>query len=162
MTPTTFRAEPIPPDALAQLRDRDDAGRAPQRVRDADGGTPLRCCLRLSLPGEELALLSYAPLRRWAAARGADPGAYDETGPVFVHPAPCAGYDAEGWPPGLRGSARVLRGYSATGRIARAVQVPAHGPFEAAVDDLLADPVVAVVHARAADYGCFTFAVRRP
>lgn len=158
---TPFQAEPVPADVLAQLRERDDAGRRPERVRDVEGGTPLRCCLRLSAPDEELALVSYAPLRRWAAARGVDPGAYDETGPVFVHPGPCSGYAGEGWPPGLRGAARVLRGYSARGRITRAVQVPAHGPFEAVVERLLADPDVAVVHVRAADYGCFTFAVRR-
>ncbi|MGW3510169.1 DUF1203 domain-containing protein, partial [Streptomyces sp. NPDC000994] len=30
-------------------------------------GAPLRCCLRRSEPGERIALVSYAPLRRWAA-----------------------------------------------------------------------------------------------
>lgn len=158
---TAFGATPIAPHVLEQLREQDDAGRAPQLVPDPRGGTPLRCCLRLSRPGEELALLSYAPLRRWAAARGTDPGAYDETGPVFVHPTRCPGYDGEGWPPDLRGSARVLRGYSATGRIARAVRVPARGRFDDVAAELLADPGVAVVHVRAVEHGCFTFSLER-
>src|SRR5438034_3700698 len=36
----------------------DDAGRQPWRVTDDEGGSPLRCCLRYSRPGEDLLLLS--------------------------------------------------------------------------------------------------------
>jgi hypothetical protein len=82
----TYAVTPIAPEVLAGLRVRDDAGRVPSLVVDHDGGSPLRCCLRASGPGETLLLASYAPLRRWAAGRGFDPGAYDEVGPVFVHP----------------------------------------------------------------------------
>ena len=152
---------PIPPDVVAALLAVDDAGHAPRLLVDDEGGSPLRCCLRPSSPGERVALLSYAPLRRWAAAAGADPGPYDEVGPVFVHATPCPGYDGDGWPAGLRDGARVLRAYSADGRILRGVQVPAHGPFEKESEELLADPAVAVVHARAVEFGCFTFALTR-
>lgn len=80
-----YTAHAIPPATLEELRAADDAGRAPVPTTDDEGGAPLRCCLRHSRPGELIALVSYAPLRRWAAATGADPGPYDEQGPVFVH-----------------------------------------------------------------------------
>src|SRR5690242_6925775 len=81
----------IPAAVLDQLRVLDDAGRPPVRSVDDEGGSPLRCCLRRAAPGERVALVSYAPLRRWAADAGADPGPYDEQGPVFIHSERCAG-----------------------------------------------------------------------
>jgi hypothetical protein len=36
-----------------------------------------------------------------------------------------------------------------------------HDDPEPAIEQLFADPDVAVVHARAAVYGCFTFAIER-
>lgn len=77
--------------AVRALLDSDDAGRAPTVRIDEEGGSPLRCCLGKAEPGERIALLSYAPLRRWAAGAGVDPGAYDEVGPIFVHAGPCPG-----------------------------------------------------------------------
>ncbi|WP_148668084.1 DUF1203 domain-containing protein, partial [Streptomyces sp. WAC05950] len=76
-----YRARPIEETALQELRVRDDAGRDCVPCTDGEGGAPLRCCLRTSEAGERIALVSYAPLRRWAARTGADPGAYDEQGP---------------------------------------------------------------------------------
>jgi hypothetical protein len=157
----TLTVSPIPADVVAALLVQDDAGNAPQLLVEREGGSPLRCCLRASRPGEQVALLSYAPLRRWAAGLGIDPGPYDETGPVFVHASPCGGYAGPGWPADLRGGARVLRAYSTKGRILRGVQVPPYGEFEKEAEALLADPAVAVVHARAVEFGCFTFEVSR-
>ncbi|EFF88894.1 conserved hypothetical protein, partial [Streptomyces sp. e14] len=95
---TGYTPLPVPAAALRELRAADDAGQPlqPYTARE-DGvplacvGSPLRCCLRGIEPGERVALVSYAPLRRWAAQTGARPGAYDETGPVFIHADPCAG-----------------------------------------------------------------------
>jgi hypothetical protein len=157
----TFRISAIAPDVVAELLVRDDADRPPQHLTDRDGGSPVRCCLRASRPGERLALVSYAPLRRWAASRGVEPGAYDETGPVFLHPEGCEGWSRDGYPPELRDAPRMLRAYTASGRILRAVQVPAFGVFEKELEQLLADPAVAVVHGRAVEFGCFTFAAER-
>jgi hypothetical protein len=157
----TFCVSAIPPRVVTELLVRDDAGRLPQLLTEDEGGSPLRCCLRLSRAGEQVALVSYAPLRRWAAENGVDPGAYDETGPVFVHAEPCGGRSETGWPEDLKGAPRMLRAYSAAGRILRAVQLPPDGDPEAALDRLLSDPAVAVVHARAVEFGCFTFAVAR-
>lgn len=157
----TFRISPIPSEVAAQLLVRDDAGRPPQLLVDREGGSPVRCCLRASRPGEQLALVSYAPLRRWASSRGVDPGAYDETGPVFLHAEPCGGCTGAGYPEDLRDAPRMLRAYSRTGRILRAVQVPPYGPFEKELEALLDDPQVAVVHGRAVEFGCFTFTAER-
>ncbi|HUD37668.1 MAG TPA: DUF1203 domain-containing protein [Streptosporangiaceae bacterium] len=166
-TQTRYEVRAIRPDVLGQLRVRDDAGRTPRLVTNADGDRPpLRCCLRGARPGEEIALVSYAPLRRWAASAGADPGPYDELGPVFIHPAPCEGPAGNGFPPDLLGSGRVFRAYGAGGsilfgRLATADEITDASAADRVIDDVFADPRVAVVHARAVEYGCFTFEIRR-
>ena len=170
-TTATYRISAIAPDVLAELRLRDDAGQSPRVWIDDEGGSPLRCCLRPVAAGERVALVSYAPLRRRARETGADPGPYDETGPVFNHPAPCGGPagpepGAAGYPEALAGPPRVLRCYSADGHILGGrlfgVGEPADAATaEAALRELFADPAVAVVHARAVGHGCFTFEARR-
>ncbi|WP_345219012.1 DUF1203 domain-containing protein, partial [Streptomyces cremeus] len=126
MPNTTYTPLPIPPAALDELRGTDDAGRTPTPFTARRGpapvdcvGSPLRCCLRAAEEGERVALVSYAPLRRWARASGAAPGAYDEVGPVFVHADACGGPDptAEGYPFARPGALRTLRRYDAAGRI---------------------------------------------
>ncbi|MFF8376313.1 DUF1203 domain-containing protein [Streptomyces sp. NPDC015661] len=163
----TYFARPIAPSALARLRVTDDAGRACAPYTATDGGHPLRCCLRLSEPGERIALVSYAPLRRWAAETGAEPGAYDEQGPVFVHAEECGGpAPSEAYPFSRAGALRTLRRYDAAGRIVggrllELPETPAEG-FDRALGEAFDDPAVALVHVRAVEYGCFHFEVRRP
>ncbi|MBD9734832.1 DUF1203 domain-containing protein, partial [Streptomyces sp. H28] len=160
-TSTTARAaRPVPASVLKELRKVDDAGRPPVPFTDEEGGAPLRCCLRRSRPGESIALVSYAPLRRWAAATGADPGAYDEQGPVFVHAGECGGpADGVGLP--FTRAPRIMRRYSAAGRIVGGRLVGAEDGFEPALAEAFADPDVALVHVRAVEYGCFLYEVRR-
>jgi hypothetical protein len=160
-TTRTFTVLPIAPAVAAELRRRDDLGNVPQVVVDSAGGSPLRCCLRASRPGEALVLASYAPIRRWARRTGVDAAAYDEVGPVFLHAQPCDGPSSDGYPEDFRGAPRVLRAYGADGRIVGGDLVPAEGDPERVIDDLLADPAVAFVHVRALVFGCFTFAVER-
>ncbi|NGO15198.1 DUF1203 domain-containing protein [Streptomyces sp. HC44] len=157
---TSYHARPIEPAALKELRSTDDAGRPMAPFADDEGGAPLRCCLRRSEPGERIALVSYAPLRRWAAESGADPGAYDEQGPVFIHVDDCAGPSLTGHP--FANAHRTVRRYSAEGRIlgGRLVEPPA--TFDEAFTEAFADPDVALVHVRAVEYGCFLYEVRRP
>jgi hypothetical protein len=130
-------------------------------------GSPLRCCLRAVDPGERVALVSYAPLRRWAAEAGAEPGAYDETGPVFVHAGPCTGVREEpGYPFARPGALRAVRRYDARGHLVggRCFEVPqdAEAGFDRVFDEAFADSRVVLVHVRAVEYGCFHFEVRRP
>jgi hypothetical protein len=108
-TSARIQVNAIPANVLRELRVRDDGGQPPRLLTDRDGGSPLRCCLRRIRPGERVALVTYAPLRRWARATGADPGPYDEQGPVFIHPDPCDGPAATGFPPEYAGRRWVLR-----------------------------------------------------
>ncbi|MGW0461765.1 DUF1203 domain-containing protein [Streptomyces tendae] len=152
-------AHPIPPGVLEELRTTDDAGRVPAPVTDDEGGVPLRCCLRRSRSGERIALVSYAPLRRWAAQTGADPGAYDEQGPVFIHAEECAGPEDEGL--AFTNAHRTLRRYSSDGRILGGRLVEGADAFAPALREALDDPAVAFVHVRAVEYGCFLYEVTR-
>lgn len=176
MTMTTYTPLPISPAALDELRKSDDLGRGPSPFTALpDGGapvdavgSPLRCCLRAVEEGDRVLLVSYAPLRRWAADSGARPGAYDEVGPVFVHADACEGPlpTAEGYPFARPGALRALRRYNASGHIVggRLFEIPEHAEagFDRALDEAFAEPEVAVVHVRAVEYGCFQFEVRRP
>ncbi|MEV5434834.1 DUF1203 domain-containing protein [Streptomyces sp. NPDC052682] len=157
---TTYLVQPIPAPVLEELRTADDAGRPLVPVTDEEGGAPLRCCLRHSEPGERIALVSYAPLRRWAARTGADPGAYDEQGPVFVHAEECAGW--RGGTPPFTHSHRVLRRYSGEGHILGGELVETPEAFTTGLVNAFDDPAVALVHVRAVEYGCFLYEVRRP
>ncbi|MEU3343716.1 DUF1203 domain-containing protein [Streptomyces sp. NPDC006700] len=158
---TEHSARAIAPAVLERLRERDDAGRPAAPYTDEEGGAPLRCCLRRSEPGERIALVSYAPLRRWAAETGAAPGAYDEQGPVFVHARECAGPAVgEGRP--FSNAHRVVRRYGADGRILGGRLVgEGSARFDAAFTEAFDDPAVVLVHVRAVEYGCFLYEVRR-
>nr|WSX48043.1 DUF1203 domain-containing protein [Streptomyces sp. NBC_00974] len=171
---TAYTPLPIPSAALRELRNLDDAGRPiqPSTARE-DGvpldcvGSPLRCCLRSIVPGDRVALVSYAPLRRWATATGAEPGAYDEAGPVFIHADACGGpQGAGGYPFDRPGALRTIRRYDARGHIVggRLFEIPdeAEAGFDKVFAEAFADPEVALVHVRALEYGCFQFEVRRP
>ncbi|MET8191940.1 DUF1203 domain-containing protein [Streptomyces sp. NPDC005246] len=165
---STYQPQPITPTALKELRVRDDAGRPMYPYLDEEGGAPLRCCLRLSVVGDRIALVSYAPLRRWAAHTGAEPGAYDEQGPVFIHAQDCGGPapDGTGYPWARPGALRAFRRYDNRGRIigGRMVELPedADASFDRAFTEAFSDPDTAQVHVRAVEHGCYHFRVDRP
>jgi hypothetical protein len=151
----TFQVDAIPPATLDAIRraGRDPAGYPLRPFASDEGGEPLRCCLRLSRAGEQIALIAYQP------PGGAGP--YHETGPVFVHAGACQGYpDGAGWPPEFRGRQQVLRGYDHSGRIADAVLVDG-SEAERGITALLGDPRVVLVQSRNVMYGCYMFAIRR-
>jgi hypothetical protein len=160
-TTLTYQIRPIDPAVVAALRDCDDAGRRPRLVTSHDGGSPLRCCLRASRSNEPVLLASYAPLRRWAHETLAEPGAYDEIGPVFIHAEPCAGPESSGIPSELFDSRRMLRSYDASGAILGGRIVEPDESPEQVIEEVFADPQVAIIHARAIEFGCFTFEIRR-
>lgn len=162
-----YHPQPIAPPALKELRVRDDAGRPVHPYTDREGGEPLRCCLRPSTVSERIALVSYAPLRRWAAEQGIDPGAYDEQGPVFVHAEDCGGPDLDAGHPWARpGALRAFRRYDRRGRImgGRLVELPEDpdAAYDRAFAEAFADPETAQVHVRAVEFGCYHYRVDRP
>jgi hypothetical protein len=116
-------------------------------------GEPLRCCLRFARPGEQIALISYAPFQH--------PSVWTEVGPVYVHAERCDGYDA-GLPSELRRGPLLLRTYAADDTMTYEHNtLVGDGDIEAVLDDLLTRPGVATVHVRTVRPQCFLYAVTR-
>jgi Protein of unknown function (DUF1203) len=154
--PSRLVFEPIPPALLHQIRAAgvDEAGNRLTAATDTDGGSPLRCCLRESAPGERVLLIAYTP----PGTRGA----YAERGPVFIHAEPCDGYPSPGqYPPALRRRAQVVRAYDRDGKIADGVLAADGEQAMNVIREQFSRPDVAVVHLRNVGYGCYNFAVRR-
>jgi hypothetical protein len=152
----TFTTVPIPPAELAQIRaaGRDEAGNRLTPRSVTEGGSPLRCCLRETRPGDQVLLIAYTP--------PGTSGAYAERGPVFIHAGPCEGYQTPHlYPPGLSHRQQVVRAYDHDGQIADGVLADDGDQAVAVIQELLARPGVALVHLRNVGYGCYNFAVRR-
>lgn len=147
---STLSVHVIPADELeAARRTGHDAQGHPIEPFTSEGGDQLRCCLRLSTPGEAVALVSYAPLRVDRPWR--------EVGPVFVHAEACRGHDLDRLPAWLDEGPLVLRAYAADGSMAYAHH-RLHDPgsdVNAAVATMLAEPGVAEVHVRNRVAQCF-------
>ena len=84
--PGTLSYLAIPAEELDAIRmaGRDEAGNVLEIQVPAEGGAPLRCCLREARAGERLLLIAYTP--------PGTAGAYAERGPVFIHAEHCDGY----------------------------------------------------------------------
>ncbi|WP_344564969.1 DUF1203 domain-containing protein [Streptomyces axinellae] len=107
----------ISPGVLDGLRVTDDTGATPRSVVDADGGSPPRCRMERSKPGETVSLVSYAALRKGARGTGADPGAYGEVGDGLHHLYDCGGRrgPSDAFPEAMPGERRMPRAFSAEG-----------------------------------------------
>jgi hypothetical protein len=153
-TQASFRIHAIDADLLARVRSsRADASGNPVALLQADGGEPLRCCLRNARRGESLILFGYEP--------PIGNGPYREIGAVFAHAEHCAGPASHGdYPAEWRGKPQVLRSYDRRGWIHDAVVHDGTQP-EAEIARLLADPEAAQLHSRNVAYGCFMFVVTR-
>lgn len=151
-----FRFEPIRPATLDEIRAAgvDEAGNPLTMQTDAEGGSPLRCCLRETVPGEHVLLIAYTP----PGGRGG----YAERGPVFIHAQRCDGYRTpDVYPPALRDWQQVVRAYDRDGRIAGGVLVEDGEHAIPVIREMLARPEVTLVQLRNVGYGCYNFAVRR-
>lgn len=120
---------------------------------DDEGGAPLRCCLRDSVPGERVALVAVTP--------PGPSGAYAERGPVFLHADGCSGPVTAGYPEDFRARAQVFRAYDAAGAIVGGEVVPPGDDQEAIAERLLARPGVAFLQTRNVVHGCYMLTVRR-
>ena len=151
-----IRIVPLADAFLARVRaGADDQGQPVER-HVAQGGEPLRDCLRRALPGEAILLASYCP---FTVA-----GPYREYGPVFVSasPQPASRLDTlplDGEQPYL-GASFVLRAYSREERIVDATLTTASAAARD-LDAFLARGEVALVLARFAAHGCYALRVER-
>ncbi len=149
----TFRIHSIPDEVLARVRASgvDASDNAVVRI-EAEGGEPLRCCLRNARAGEAIVLFGYEP------PIGASP--YREIGAVFAHADACGGADGSAYPEAWRGKPQVLRAYDRRGWIRDAIVHDGTVP-EAEIARMLADPETVQLHSRNVAYGCFMFVVTR-
>lgn len=156
MTAALFVIVALPAGDLHRIRSAgmDDFGNTLNPIVDETGGSPLRCCLREALPGEEIALISYRPFP-WL-------GPYAEVGPVFIHAEPCEGYgEPSQYPEGFAHRRQLLRAYDHSRRICDALAVKDGAQAERVLSWLLACPEVAFVHSRNLEWGCYMFTVQR-
>jgi hypothetical protein len=129
-----------------------DASGYPVERMVAQGGEPLRCCLRNARSGEQLMLFGFAP--------PIPAGPYREIGPVFAHAEECEGYaDVAAYPPEWYGRAQVLRAYDRRGWIHDATRVHDGQDPEIVIAGLLATPGVVQIHSRNVAFGCYMFTI---
>lgn len=150
----TWRIEGLDEEKLAEVwsSGRDHGGNAVEAFVDQDGGWPLRCCLRDSKAGDELAIVAWNPFP-WS-------GPYAEVGPVVIHASGCEDrHLGDRVPDQFRGRAQILRPYGHDRRIA--YDLICHlGPdddLDAAIAELLANPDVSFLQARNVMSGCYSF-----
>lgn len=157
----TFRADltvhAIDPERLRAIRtrQRDERGN-PLAAFPAEGWEPLRCCLTFPPAGEPIALIAHSPFGTASA--------WSETGPVYIHAGPCAGYGRGGeLPDRMRTGPKLLRAYRADGTLDydHLVLVADGADLGQPVRELLAVETVATVHVRAVLSQCFAYAVTR-
>jgi hypothetical protein len=84
---TTYTARPIEATALKELRSTDDAGCSTAPFVDNEGSAPLLSALQRAGRTHRPGLV--CPAARLGGAAGAQPGAYDEQGPVCIHTDEC-------------------------------------------------------------------------
>jgi Protein of unknown function (DUF1203) len=150
-----FRIHALSADVLAAARaGRVDAWGSPIEHVVAEGGEPLRCCLRDARPGEELVLFGFEP--------PLPPSPYREVGAVFAHAEPCHGPAAtDAYPSGWYGRKQVLRAYDRRGWIHNTTRIHDGRDPEGVIAAILADPDVVQIHSRNVAYGCYMFTVTR-
>ena len=151
----SFRIVPIDP-AVAERARREQ--RSPQyghpaSVELAKGYGPCRSCLCVFRQGEDERLLfTFNPV---PAASG-----LPQPGPIFIHKAFCAPFDADGVPPDLRGLPLFLEGFGRGSWLVRRAPVE-DGNVEAALAALAGEPAIDTILIRNAEAGCFIARVER-
>ncbi len=151
-----FRIVPLPESTATEVRAtlRTPGWGYPAATEVAAGYGPGRTCLRMFEIGKERRILfTHDPF--------ADLEPYPLPGPVFIHEAPCEPLrETSVFPDELRRIPMTLNGY-ARGRRLRAQEHVGHGRVEDVVARLFADPMVAYIHVRNTDVGCFLLQLDR-
>lgn len=157
-TKPRFRVQAVPAAVLERIRaaGRDDFDNPLVPITDEVGGSPMRCCLQPSAPGDLAYLISYRPFT--------SPGPYAEVGPVFVHAESCPGYSAtDRYPDGFRDwPTMIFRPYRYDGAIGYdAIRMGDAATAGTLVAEMFSDPEIEFVHTRNVYAGCYMFAITR-
>lgn len=149
-----FRFQGIPDAVAAEVR---QTMRAPEYGHPAhrelaQGYGPCRLCLRtFAIGAEDRILFTYQPFR--------DAGSLPAPGPVFIHSAPCARYDAVEFPPDFRLLPLVLEAYQRGGRLLAQERVGTQVPEEL-LESMFERVGADYVHIRNGEAGCFMATVQ--
>lgn len=114
---------------------------------------PCRSCLRTFREGEERRLLFT-----YDAFGGKE--SYPSPGPVFLHEEACEPFAGEGFPPELRQLPLTLEAF-ANGRWPLTREPIQNGEVDEAIQRLLSNPAVDVVHVRNSHAGCYIARIER-
>lgn len=153
----SYRAVPIPTAAAEAVwaHHVDAYGNAlERRIVRSHPGTPCRHCLADVGVGEAYFALAYSAF--------ANPGAYSEVGPIFLHADACASFDRSlnRIPDIVRIRTVAIRGYNAANEI-EAAELVEGADAERLVRTMLGDATIAYLHARTARYGCYLCRIER-
>jgi len=113
---------------------------------------PCRHCLRYSVPGERVVLVSFSPFEIR--------NPYKEVGPIFLHADGCRPYAGTGLPEAFAKKPLALRAYDYEQNIYRP-EVVVDETQEQRIGSLLADEKVAYIHVRSFTSGCYLFRIDR-
>lgn len=154
--PPALCIAPLPEAFLARARAGTDDLDQPVERHIAQGGEPLRDCLRRAEPGESILLASFCPF--------SVSGPFKEYGPVFLaaDPQPLPSLNAlpiEGDRPYL-GASFVLRAYSKDERIVDA-RLSSPGSAVKDLQELWTHVDTEFVLARFTTYGCYALRISR-
>lgn len=126
----------------------------PAQVATATGYGPCRLCLKHFAVGVDRRILFT-----YDAFEGQE--ALPQPGPIFIHEGPCERYPEDaGFPEHLGKNPLTLEAY-APGRVLRRVIYHRDGAVAPRLDELFADPSVALVHICDTGAGCYDLTVRR-
>jgi hypothetical protein len=143
------RIRALPSDFVSGVR----AGRIPSVRRVDPDPHQCRHCLTLSKPGEPVRLASLSPFRTDQP--------YAERGPVFVHERECERYsDESAYPPEFPKRSVVIRAYGED-EVPLDSRAVGDADVEDVIEELLAIPGSAFLHARNLAEGCYMFRIDR-
>jgi Protein of unknown function (DUF1203) len=152
----TYLAMPTAEARAFQSGAPDANGLPPERHASDGDGIPCRHCLQNVSAGEDYLVLAYRPFPALQP--------YAETGPVFLHAAPCARADeAHTAPPQLaRRAAHLIKGYGGNDRIVYGTgKIVPSGDLDAEAAAILKRDDVAYVHVRSSVNNCYTCRIER-
>jgi len=155
MLPIKFVSLPTGEMLAFQAGAADANGQPPEpHISDGDG-VPCRHCQADVAKGEPYLILAYRPFPR--------PQPYAETGPVFLHAAPCPRYPlTDSTPTMFHARERFLvKGYGRDDRIVYGTGRIVASADAAAAAETLQRPDIAYVHVRSALNNCFQCRIER-